>query len=204
MFGRNTRVVQTCDAASGRRRGLGPFTGTQLTVIIVTFAVLVMFPVGAWAVSFSNVAITDPGGVHQAKVDATGHLYVGDGAGQLTVDGTVNARPTTPTKPIVMTPWVATASLTPIYGPATKPFAIGSLSITSACTSETQFILWSQTSTSSNFELQVEDLSPNQTVHVTYPIPLVTTPPPGGTVSLAISSQPNSNCILVSAVGYQT
>jgi hypothetical protein len=36
----------------------------------VTFAVLLLFPVGAWALSFSNVGITDPGGVHQAKVNS--------------------------------------------------------------------------------------------------------------------------------------
>jgi hypothetical protein len=65
--------------ANARRRregrGWGPFSGGQLTVIVVTFAVLLLFPVGAWALSFSNVAITDPGGVNQAKVDAGKNLH---------------------------------------------------------------------------------------------------------------------------------
>jgi hypothetical protein len=75
------------DRASSRHRrdgrGLGPFTGGQLTVIIVTFAVLLLFPIGAWALTFSNVAITDPGGVNQAKVDAGKNLHtaIADPAG---------------------------------------------------------------------------------------------------------------------------
>ena len=64
--------------------------------------VAILFPVGAWAVSFSNVSITDPGGVNRAKVDATGKLAVGDGSGPLTVDGTVSANPSLPAKPIVI------------------------------------------------------------------------------------------------------
>jgi hypothetical protein len=64
-------------------RGLGPFSGGQLTLIIVTFAVLLLFPIGAWALTFSNVAITDPGGVNQAKVDSGLNLHaaVADPAG---------------------------------------------------------------------------------------------------------------------------
>jgi len=56
-------------------KGLGPFSGGQLTIIIVTFAVLLLFPIGAWALTFSNVAITDPGGVNQAKVDSGKNLH---------------------------------------------------------------------------------------------------------------------------------
>jgi hypothetical protein len=52
-------------------------------MIVMTFAVLLLLPVGAWAVSFSNVAITDPGGVNQAKVDSGKNLHtaVADPAG---------------------------------------------------------------------------------------------------------------------------
>jgi hypothetical protein len=52
-------------------------------MIIVTFGVLLLLPVGAWAVSFTNVAITDPGGVNQAKVDSGKNLHaaVADPAG---------------------------------------------------------------------------------------------------------------------------
>jgi hypothetical protein len=77
MFGR--RAVQGDDGQPAKRarrgRGLGPFSGGQLTIIIVTFAVLLLFPIGAWALSFSNVAITDPGGVNQAKVDSGKNLH---------------------------------------------------------------------------------------------------------------------------------
>jgi hypothetical protein len=79
MFGARTRsdVFTEGEAPKRRRegRGLGPFSGGQLTVIIVTLAVLLLFPVGAWALSFSNVAITDPGGVNQAKVDSGKNLH---------------------------------------------------------------------------------------------------------------------------------
>jgi hypothetical protein len=37
--------------------------------------VLLLFPLGAWAVSFTNVAITDPGGVNRAKVDTGKNLH---------------------------------------------------------------------------------------------------------------------------------
>jgi hypothetical protein len=45
-----------------------------------------LFPVGAWALSFSNVAITDPGGVNQAKVNNAGQLSAA-------VKGAVTATP---------------------------------------------------------------------------------------------------------------
>jgi hypothetical protein len=64
----------TSDAEKRRDRGLGPFTGGQLTVIIVTFAALLLFPVGAWALSFTNVSIIDPGGVNRAAVSSAGAL----------------------------------------------------------------------------------------------------------------------------------
>lgn len=78
-----TQVVEGRKRRKRDSRGLGPFSGGQLTIIIVTFAVLLLFPVGAWALSFSNVAITDPGGVNQARVDAGHNLHaaIADPAG---------------------------------------------------------------------------------------------------------------------------
>ena len=73
--------------AESARRGLGPFSGGQLTVIVCTVLVLLLFPVGAWALSFSNVAITDPDGVNRAKVNSLG---------QLSVKGPVTATPALP------------------------------------------------------------------------------------------------------------
>ena len=57
-------------------RGLGPFSGGQLTVIIVTFALLLLFPIGAWAVSGSNVFVTDAASGQHASVNTTGALNV--------------------------------------------------------------------------------------------------------------------------------
>ena len=55
---RSEAIDGTTDTRRRREgRGWGPFSGGQLTVIIVTFAALLLFPVGAWALSFSNVAI---------------------------------------------------------------------------------------------------------------------------------------------------
>jgi hypothetical protein len=58
------------------RRGLGPFTGAQLTVIIVVFALVLLAPIGAWAVSGSNVFITDPGSGQRAFVSGAGQVNV--------------------------------------------------------------------------------------------------------------------------------
>ena len=57
-------LVSARIAQAGRhvvpQKTLGPFTGKQLTVIICTLMVVLLFPVGAWAVSGSNVFVTDP------------------------------------------------------------------------------------------------------------------------------------------------
>jgi hypothetical protein len=65
------------DSASirSRRRGLGPFTGGQLTAIVITFVVVIGFPVGAFAVvSGSNSFVTDATSGKQAKVNSLGQL----------------------------------------------------------------------------------------------------------------------------------
>ena len=40
-------------------RGWGPFTGGQLTAIVITLAIVIGFPVAAFAVTGSNVFVTD-------------------------------------------------------------------------------------------------------------------------------------------------
>ena len=63
------------DNAQGRGgRGWGPFSGGQLTVIILTFAVLLLFPIGAWAVSGSNTFVTDATSGQHATVNGDGSL----------------------------------------------------------------------------------------------------------------------------------
>src|SRR4051812_40564665 len=59
-----------------QQRGWGPFTGRQLTFVVCTFLVLVMFPVGAWAVSGSNSFITDATSGKHAKVDGKQNVSV--------------------------------------------------------------------------------------------------------------------------------
>ena len=72
---------------------LGPFSGAQLTAIIITFAVLLLFPVGAWAVTGSNVFLTDAGSGQHATVGGAGQLMATRAgaksfvSGQTIVDG---------------------------------------------------------------------------------------------------------------------
>jgi hypothetical protein len=83
-----------------KTRGWRRFSGGHLTIVILTFAVLLLFPVGAWAAfTVSHVTITDNQGINTANVDAGHHLLVGDGTGALTVDGTVSRRPVPPASP---------------------------------------------------------------------------------------------------------
>jgi hypothetical protein len=107
---------------ASRRDSWGPFSGRQLTTIICVLSVLLLLPAGAWAaVSFTNVAITDPGGVNRAKVDSTGALAVA-------------ARVVLPTKPIVIAgtgTQLVSGNPRPVllYGPAAEAFRLTSLTI---------------------------------------------------------------------------
>ena len=207
MFGNQKRASDPSSPTRTRQRrdgrGLGPFTSGHLTIIVVTVLVVVAFPFAAFAVTGSNVFVTDATSGTRAKVDSTGHVVVGDGSGSLTVDGTVNERAALPTKPIVIIPRTASTAPTTIYGPVSKPFAIGSLTLTNLCSDGTHFIEFSSSmSPGGDFVIQLTEVPALQTVHVAFPIPLVTTPPSGGTASLeAVSS---GSCVNVSGVGYQT
>jgi len=88
----------------GRRqregKGWGPFSGAQLTVIIVTFAVLLLAPVGAWAVSGSSVFITDAHSNTHAAVNSSGQLQTHpNGTQAVTGSVTVNGA-TRPADPV--------------------------------------------------------------------------------------------------------
>jgi hypothetical protein len=185
------------------RKTWGPFSGPQLTTIVCVIVAAVMFPAGAWAaVSFSNVAITDPGGVNRAKVDTTGKLAVGDGSGPLTVDGTVGSRQSLPAKPIVIVTTDIGNAFTKIYGPVAAPFGISSLTVTNGCSTATLFGIDSVTSNGGKFSIQVALIPPMQTTQFTYPSMLVTTPPAGGTASLQASA--TDSCAIVNGVGVQS
>jgi hypothetical protein len=90
-------------------RGLGPFSGGQLTIIIVTLAVVIGFPIAAFSVTGSATNIVDPvTAANKAKVDSQGNLYTAThdatsgvaakvtSGGALTVSGSVTATPTPP------------------------------------------------------------------------------------------------------------
>ena len=68
-------------------RGWGPFTGRHVTTIICVGLVTILFPVGAWAVTGSNVFITNA---------STGAHAVVTAAARSTVTGSVNANQAQP------------------------------------------------------------------------------------------------------------
>ena len=76
---------------------LGPFTGRQLTTIIVTLIVVLLFPLGAWAVAGSNIFVTDATSGARAKVDGNGNLQT------KVSSGFVNATPAAPSQQHVST-----------------------------------------------------------------------------------------------------
>ena len=76
---------------------LGPFTGRQLTTIIVTLIVVLLFPLGAWAVSGSNIFVTDATSGSHAKVDGNGSLQT------KVSSGFINATPAAPNQQYIST-----------------------------------------------------------------------------------------------------
>src|SRR5256885_17130458 len=75
MLGRK-HVVESSDSPKRRHegRGLGPFTSGHLTLIIVTLTIVIGFPFAAFAVTGSNIFVTDATSGTHAKVDANGNL----------------------------------------------------------------------------------------------------------------------------------
>src|SRR5690348_12783209 len=62
-----------------RQRSFGPFSGGQLTALIITALVVLGVPGTVFAVdTFSNVAIEDPVSGVKASVDAQHHLKTND------------------------------------------------------------------------------------------------------------------------------
>jgi hypothetical protein len=57
-------------------RGWGPFSGGQLTTMVCVIVAAVAFPVGAWAVSGSNVFVTDATSGAHAAVSSSGAVSV--------------------------------------------------------------------------------------------------------------------------------
>ena len=86
---------------SSPRKSWGPFSGGQLTIIIVAIVVMVALPVGAFAVSGTNSFITDATTGAQAKVSTAGALSTAE-AGQtvIIVSGTTTVTNGTTSFPI--------------------------------------------------------------------------------------------------------
>lgn len=78
MLHRRRRRHETDEAAdTGRpQRGWGPFSGGQLTAIVLGITAAIAFPIGASAVTGTTVFVTDQTSGAKATVDATGHLAV--------------------------------------------------------------------------------------------------------------------------------
>jgi hypothetical protein len=106
------------------------FTGRQITTMVVAAAIAVVAaPVGAMAATGSFVNITDPvNAAQKARVDASGHLEVGDGSGALTVDGAT--RPMAPGAPWWSSMDVGPADMMALVGPSSAAVNFTSLSIT--------------------------------------------------------------------------
>jgi len=81
--------LQDCELSEGSesrgRRGWGPFTGGQLTAIILGITLAVAFPLGAWAVTGSNVFVADSVSGKTASVNALRQLSV-NAAGVVTAN----------------------------------------------------------------------------------------------------------------------
>ncbi len=84
--------------ADGR---FGPFTGNQLTIILLAAIAAAGFPTTLFAVAaYTNSVLMDASTGEKARV-IRGALKVGDGVGALTVDGTVSAPPARPRRDVL-------------------------------------------------------------------------------------------------------
>jgi hypothetical protein len=116
------------EASAGERRrrdgrGWGPFSGGQLTIIVVTLAVVIGFPVAAnGVISGSNVFVTNSTTGKRAVVSSTGALSVG---------GSVTATEASPQSFIVGAADPTTAVGTDIFTPLATPPAGKAIVVTS-------------------------------------------------------------------------
>jgi len=110
-----TRGSDSTETVSGhpdgrrRQRGLGPFTSGHLTAIIVAVVLVVGFPVATFAITGSNVFVTDHSTGATAKVDAAGQLQTHPNGTQ-NVSGAVTARPQSPNQLFHTTPHAFTSN----------------------------------------------------------------------------------------------
>jgi hypothetical protein len=167
----------------------------------------------ALATAGQVVNVSDPVNANTAKVDSAGRLYVGDGAGPLSVDGTVASRPAAPASP-----WRASkgiqAVLAIIAGPSASPINVTSLSISTNATSGSGILVRlfgyhvpnsAATCTGAVFDeaiwtlLDVGDgVTP---VSFTFPSPLQWKPP-ANTKACLVATADSSEVTTMNAVGF--
>src|SRR6266540_6628814 len=97
-------------------------------LVVACLALLVAAGGVSYAATGSAINIVDPiTATSKARVSSAGKLYVSDGAGLMSVDGTVSARPAAP-----VVPWRASEDISIgkyIAGPSSLPINVTSISV---------------------------------------------------------------------------
>jgi hypothetical protein len=128
----------TARAPSIRLAGVVPLLGRSImrfslpspALVVACLALLVAAGGVSYAATGSSVNIVDPvTATSKAKVTSGGKLWVGDGAGYVTVDGTVSGRPAAPASPWSAREDFVGFSSKYIAGPSLSPINVTSLSI---------------------------------------------------------------------------
>ena len=189
-------------------RDRGPFTGRQLTTIILGVVLAVAFPVGAWAVTGTNAFITDAASGQHAMVDSGGNLH--------TSIASVNAIP--PNQFSVPATYVNnTFSGLPIAADAVGTrYAISSFTVTSGFAATVQLFAISVTRTTktvqtcANYPAVNASAGPmiavaaGATVELNFPQPFVIPAAAGGTGECLVARSNSSSLISTwSAIGYR-
>ena len=198
----------------------------QVTATVVALAVVIMLlPAAAKAGKFLEVFVTDPvDTTHQARVDESGAVHVGDGAGPLTVDGTVGAQPALAQTSLLDT--VSLDSQSPGGSPADRVFgqlfapgqkvALTSLTVTNRLDNAFVSTIVLQALQPHSGECGGLDLigvevgpqifiavGPKETKHLAFPYPLVVpSSTPGGDWCLRAFVFGHHRVVSVTAVGY--
>jgi hypothetical protein len=193
----------------------GPFTGRQLTTMVIVIAAVIGIPGTVWAVdTFTNVAIEDPVTGVKASVDATHKVLVGDGSGSLTVDGSLTARPYPPASP-----WRASEDLggstafKPIAGPSSSAINLTAIAATNKIGSAADLRLLAYavagTATACGTTTYLGTIwhiypPANTTFTQAFPTPMQVRPPTGQKVCLYASDWSTDNLILNASGFYGT
>jgi hypothetical protein len=147
-----------------------------------------------------------------AKVDSTGKLAVGDGAGPLSVDGTVTDRPAAPASPWRARANIGTSAI--LAGPSPSPINVTSLSISTTAMSGSGVVIdvfgyhVSNSATSCPNEIfdediwQIVDAGDGVTpLSFTFPTPLQYKPP-ANTKACLLAVASTSATTIINAVGF--